>query len=645
MPNILTHGSLFAGIGGFELAAKEAGIKTLWSCEIEPYPRLVIKSRFPDVTQYGDIHKLSGKEAEPVDILTWGSPCQSFSQAGSRSGLDGASGLFYEAVRVAKEMFIATNGEYPKYCVMENVLGIYSSKSQGKSDFREVLNEIIHIKDSSVNVPEPKDGKFLTAGAIVGDGYSLAWVTKCASRFGVAQRRRRMFLVFCPSSERAAEILSEPEGEGRHFTPSYFAGQGSAGGAEVGAGGVVAFEPGALARIDKSAWEDQVRTLRADMGDNQAAVAYAAPLDLRNAVRNGGNQGMGVGDDGEPSFTLTAQYTHGVAQVQQHIVENHANDSRYKLCADGVAPNLNARMGLGGGNVDLCVEVKPIVLDERKQCAPITEDVVPAMTATQYKGSAVYFEPATTYNICSDASNAMRSANAESGIYETDTTRTLDTGGGSPTRNQGGTIIAIQGNVLNRKDENGPAGIGFREDVGYTLNTVDKGGAVAYQETVGALCASDYRGIRNQDIGEDKAVVETSRQTVCFGNNGYGKWNTEPATLKANGGDFPGAENLAVENKYAVRRLTPLECLRLQGYPDYWLNNLHILHPIDEQLASWRSAWAELGKTKSDNALRKWLAEPYSDSNAYKAIGNSLAVPCAIWVMRGIVESAQNLGT
>ena len=125
-----------------------------------------------------------------------------------------------------------------------------------------------------------------------------------------------------------------------------------------------------------------------------------------------------------------------------------------------------------------------------------------------------------------------------------------------------------------------------------------------------------------------------------FGNNGYGKWNAEPATLKANGGDFPGAENLAVENKYAVRRLTPLECLRLQGYPDWWLDNIHISDPTAEQLEYWRSAWAELGKVKSDNAIRKWVADPYSDSNAYKAIGNSLAVPCAIFVMRGIAENA-----
>jgi len=154
-----------------------------------------------------------------------------------------------------------------------------------------------------------------------------------------------------------------------------------------------------------------------------------------------------------------------------------------------------------------------------------------------------------------------------------------------------------------------------------------------YQETVGALCASDWRGIRNQDVGDDKAVVET------FGNNGHGKWNSEPATLKAQGGDYPGGENMVVENHYAVRRLTPLECLRLQGFPDFWFDNIDIQNPTDEQIEFWRRAWAELGKKKSDNQLKKWLADPYSDSNAYKAIGNSLAVPCAVWVLRGIVDN------
>jgi len=532
-----------------------------------------------------------------------------FSVAGARAGLEGASGLFYQAVRIIKEMRQATGNLCPRYACMENVVGIYSSRSNGKSDFREVLNELLKIKDEAVNVPEPKNGKFLNAGAVLGDGYSVAWRTLCSSQFGVAQRRRRMFLVVDFAGERAAEILSEQEGEGRNFTPSYSAGKISAGSPPLGFGGVTCFEPGSLKRLGKAAWSEQARTIRSDCGDNAQAVAY--PLDLRNAVRVGGNQGTGVGGENAPSYAITAEYQHGVAYA------NHSNDSRYTECKDGVFPAITKRFGDGGNNTHF-------VLDERKQAAPVTEDYVGALTASDYKGAAVYFEPMTMKVRCGCEGGGKGALiqSDKSGTLSTLNEQTLF----QPT-------YAIQGNLLGRSEGNGPAGIGYREDTAYTINTVDKGGAVAYQETVGALCSSDFRGLNNQGIGDNKAIVET------FGNNGHGKWSGEPATLKAQGGDYLGGENMVVENHYAVRRLTPLECLRLQGFPDFWLDNLDIQNPTEEEIDFWRKAWAELGKKKTDNQIKKFLAAPYSDSNAYKAVGNSLAVPCAIWVLRGIVDN------
>jgi len=89
-----------------------------------------------------------------------------------------------------------------------------------------------------------------------------------------------------------------------------------------------------------------------------------------------------------------------------------------------------------------------------------------------------------------------------------------------------------------------------------------------------------------------------------------------------------------------LRTVTPLECLRLQGLPDFWLDDIHIAEPTDGDIEYWRSVWLELGKTKTDNQIRKWLKNPYTDSNAYKAIGNSLAVPCDLWVLRGIAEQS-----
>ena len=100
----LTLGSLFDGIGGFPLAATRAGIKPVWSSEIEKVPMLITQKHFPDMKQLGDITKIDGSKIEPVNIITFGSPCQDLSIAGKRAGIDGSrSGLFVQAIRVIRE--------------------------------------------------------------------------------------------------------------------------------------------------------------------------------------------------------------------------------------------------------------------------------------------------------------------------------------------------------------------------------------------------------------------------------------------------------------------------------------------------------------------------------------------------------------
>lgn len=180
----LTLGSLFDGIGGFCLAGQMAGIKPIWASEIEPFPIRVTEKRFPDIRQLGDIHALHGEDVPPVDIITFGSPCQNLSIAGKRTGLDGEqSSLFYEAVRIIKEMRQSTNGQYPRWAVWENVPGALSS-NDGR-DFRAVLQSLAEIADESADVPMPADGKWLGAGEIVGNHYSLAW--RILSRGQMAQ--------------------------------------------------------------------------------------------------------------------------------------------------------------------------------------------------------------------------------------------------------------------------------------------------------------------------------------------------------------------------------------------------------------------------------------------------------------------------
>ena len=199
---MLTLGSLFDGIGTWQLSARHNGIKPLWSCEIDPYPSAVSHYHFPETKQYGDIKEIHGDSIEPVDIICAGSPCVSFSLAGKRNGMQGESGLSLDAVRVLHEMRGATNGKYPRFFILENVAGIYSSNHG--NDFRTVLEEIGQTK-----VPMPKSGRWGGSGVARVPQCDIAWRTLDAQYWGVPQRRRRIFLVadFATTERRAAEIL------------------------------------------------------------------------------------------------------------------------------------------------------------------------------------------------------------------------------------------------------------------------------------------------------------------------------------------------------------------------------------------------------------------------------------------------------
>ena len=152
----MTLGSLFSGSGGFELAGTLAGIKPLWNAEIEPFPSRVTAARFPDIPNLGDVTNINGGEIPPVDIITFGRPCQDLSVAGKQKGIhDGErSNLFFHAIRIIREMLEATNDEYPKYAVWENVPGAFSSNKG--DDFRDVLQSFVDLRDPLSDVPKPK---------------------------------------------------------------------------------------------------------------------------------------------------------------------------------------------------------------------------------------------------------------------------------------------------------------------------------------------------------------------------------------------------------------------------------------------------------------------------------------------------------
>lgn len=219
----MTLGSLFDGAGTIPYAAEFFGIETLWTSEIADFPVAVSNKHFPAARQLGDIKTINGALIEPVDIIAGGSPCTNLSQAGNRQGINGEqSKLFFEMIRVIKEMRDATNGEYPRWIIFENVYGALTTNLG--EDFAVILEEFCRIADYDANVPRPpiknKKRRWSSAGSIVADGYSLAWRVLDAQFWGVPQRRRRVFIVVDLGGQCAGKVLFEREGLRRNFETS-----------------------------------------------------------------------------------------------------------------------------------------------------------------------------------------------------------------------------------------------------------------------------------------------------------------------------------------------------------------------------------------------------------------------------------------
>lgn len=197
---------------------------------------------------YGDICKIHGADAPPVEVVIGGSPCQDLSIAGKRKGLDGErSGLFMEQIRLIKEMREhdrasgrADDAIRPRYMVWENVPGAFSS-NKGE-DFRIVLEETARIADSNAVIPRPPQGKWTTAGAVMGDGWSIAWRVLDAQFWGVPQRRRRIALVADFGGLTAPPILFECDSVQGNIEQSGETGQGTAADTETGASQAISFQ-------------------------------------------------------------------------------------------------------------------------------------------------------------------------------------------------------------------------------------------------------------------------------------------------------------------------------------------------------------------------------------------------------------------
>ena len=598
--NKLTLGSLFDGSGGFPLGGLLSGITPVWASEIEPFPIRVTTKRLPFMKHYGDVSRMDGRKIEPVDIITFGSPCQDMSIAGRREGLDGSrSSLFYEAVRIVKEMRCATDGRYPRYIVWENVPGAFSSNKG--ADFQSVLEEICSVKGYEIHTPRPK--RWANAGEIVADDFSLAWRVFDAQYWGVPQRRKRIYLVADFAGGSAGKILFESEGVSGYTPQGFRPWQGVAGAFAEGAGasGCVCLNDQGGSRIDVT--EDVAATLRAENHGHPPCVMGAAGFCTEHSA-----QARGIGYGEETSPTLRA------GTVPAAVYENHSQDTRYTGPLE-TAPTVNATYGMGGNNQPFVVET-PKTLKIRSGCegggkGALIQDNKSATLGCN--NDQTLFVP-KVYGICSKDSNAMKSENPKSGFYEAETSRCLDANGGNPTCNQGGmAVVALQGSMIGRAEKNGPQGSGVNEDVSFTLDAADRH-AVAYCMTTGTY---------TQMLKE------------------------QSPTLMARDYKDPPVVN-ETEPEYIVRRLTPTECARLQGFPDWWCAGLGTDEPTEEEIEFWtevfeihRSVMGKSSRPKSRNQIIKWLKNPHSDSAEYKMWGNGVALPNVYFVLSGIVYYSQ----
>ena len=598
--NKLTLGSLFDGSGGFPLGGLLCGITPVWASEIEPFPIRVTTKRLPFMKHYGDVSRMDGGKIEPVDVITFGSPCQDMSIAGKRAGLDGSrSNLFYEAMRIVKEMRCATDGKYPRYIVWENVPGAFSSNKG--ADFQSVLEKICSVKGYEIHTPRPE--RWANAGEIVADDFSLAWRVFDAQYWGVPQRRKRIYLVADFAGGSAGKILFESEGVSGYTPQGFRSWQGTAGTFEEGAGasGCVCLNDQGGSRMNVT--EDVAATLRAENHGHPPCVIGSAGFCTEHSA-----QARGIGYEEETSPTLRA------GTVPATVYENHSQDTRYTGPLE-TAPTVNATYGMGGNNQPFVVET-PKTLKILSGCDGGGKGALLQENKSATLGCSndqTVFVP-KVYGICSKQSHSMLSDNPHSGFYEADTSRCLDRSGGNPTCNQGGmAVVALQGSMIGRADKNGPQGSGVNEDVSFTLDAADRH-AVAYCMTTG-----NY--------------TQTLKE--------------QSPTLMARDYKDPPVVN-ETEPEYIVRRLTPTECARLQGFPDWWCAGLGTDEPSEDEIEFWTEVFethrlvvGTSSRPKSRNQIVKWLKDPHSDSAEYKMWGNGVALPNVYFVLSGIVYYAQ----
>lgn len=608
----------------------------------------------------GDITKIHGDEIEPVDCITFGSPCQDLSIAGRRAGLAGEqSGLFMEAVRIIKEMRSSTNGLYPTFAIWENVPGAFSSNNG--DDFRAVLEELACVEQPNAVIPgPPRGGRWSKAGAIAGNGWSLAWRQLDSQYFGVAQRRKRIALILDLGGQRAGEILFERTSLSRHPDPCIQAWKEVAGltanrpagnDRMVGAGFLCGSSRNADSRGTEADRAGKSEAEERTSGD-KCCEAAAYTLKIRSGCAGGGkgalvqtektgtlstiqdqtifqliqeptycisgntvdrktNQnGTGVRESG--AFTVNTVDRHAVAYALQN--QNLCIDDALPFDTTQITSKVNKSNPQWG---DPChplaaaahppaavirisdeeMPVQPMVLESNQVHATVTQNgICPTLPASMGLGGGyvpmITDHPADRPVVFENHAQDARYKEAPT-CSQTGYDRWGTGGGNTP-------LVAVPRQVTSYGIGNGQAHAYASKEKSGTLDTMHDAQAVAIE----------YSGCLNP--------WDTQARRV------YGEDGTFPALpSRESAGGNQQAVLAGQRTRWIVRRLTPTECERLQGYPDGWTD-------IGE--------WTDTKGKKHKPA----------DSPRYKALGNSIALPQWFWIaqkMKSYMGDGAKLGS
>jgi DNA (cytosine-5)-methyltransferase 1 len=467
-----------------------------------------------------------------------------FSIAGTRTGFAGKSGLFTEAVRVIREMRSATNNEKPKIVLFENVVGLLSSGGHAGSDYRTVLEAFTESE-----IPMPRSGRWANSGMVRGRGFSLAWIVKDAQHYRVAQRRRRLFVVVDFTGQRAGEILFEPKSLSGYFAARGREGQGAPADTESG--------------------------VRGEGGGDGRVSAYG------ETGRSGGTRIDNIGEASEAGFTIGA-FMAGQARNARSIAYSEAVSPTLKgspsglnqvpcVCEPQIARTLTAR-GDGSPNADGGPNIIAFAQNQRNEVRDLGETAdclaaEPGMKQQTYIAQPHCLTPWDTQQarIHDPDGTAPTLAGADggggrspAGLVMTEAhpavTGTLCASGAGMSRPAGmgsetDLCIAycLQGNMIGRKDGNGPQGGGVNEEISFTVSAADRH----------AVAAVDCRNLYEN--------IELSGTLQSKNTGGYALNSQNPVRIG-----------------YVIRRLTPTECELLMSLPRGWTEYGHDGKPMSD---------------------------------------------------------------